>query len=790
MTLVSSYRSPSLRRWLLATNASIFALALAPHAFAADPTGPDAAPPPAHDTVTVIGAATDIVQPADVVTKTAEEIADTTHVVNAEDALRYFPNILLRKRHIGDTQAPITTRTSGVGASARSLIYVDGVLISALIGNNNNNASPKWGMVSPEEIASIDVLYGPFSAAYAGNSIGAVVEINTRMPGKLEGTLSATGSSDHFSQYATKDDFGAWQAAGTIGDRFGPVSFWLAATHTDSQSQPLTYVTATRPASPSSAGTVITGAFNDVNRTAAPIVVLGAGGLEDQKQDNLKFKAAWDITPHDTLAYTFGRFANDTSSDVQSYLRNASGATVYSGSGLNINGYSYTVAASAFSNGVYNFDEEQFSNSLAFNHRSADGVFDWRIVASAYDYDTSEQRLPSTALPTAYTGGAGAITRGDGTGWQTLDARGVWRPSGAGDQQEISFGAHGDRYELTSERFNTTDWIDGAPTSLATSSRGKTQTFALWAQDAVTLSPDVAAIVGGRWESWKAYDGYNYALAPALSVRQPQIERTAFSPKGSLEWRFAPEWSVRGSVGAAYRFPTVGELYQAITVGALQTSPNPNLKPEYDVATEVSLARSFEGGNIRLSFFSEDITDALISQTTVIDPASTTPALPAGTVASVSFVQNIDKVESRGIELVGEKENLFIQGLSLQGSITWVDSKTAENAAFPATVGKQTPQVPDWRATLVATYRPDDHWAFTVAGRYVDRTYATIDNIDTVSHTYQGFESFTSLDVRVTYKFDQHWTAALGLENANKADYFLFHPFPQRTATAELKYAF
>src|SRR5262245_28418276 len=37
-------------------------------------------------------------------TRTAEEIAETTSVINAEDSLRYFPNILVRKRHIGDTQ--------------------------------------------------------------------------------------------------------------------------------------------------------------------------------------------------------------------------------------------------------------------------------------------------------------------------------------------------------------------------------------------------------------------------------------------------------------------------------------------------------------------------------------------------------------------------------------------------------------------------------------------------------------------------------------------------------------
>ncbi len=49
-------------------------------------------------------------QPATTETRSAEEISATTSVTNAEDALRYFPNIVVRKRHIGDTQAPIPTR--------------------------------------------------------------------------------------------------------------------------------------------------------------------------------------------------------------------------------------------------------------------------------------------------------------------------------------------------------------------------------------------------------------------------------------------------------------------------------------------------------------------------------------------------------------------------------------------------------------------------------------------------------------------------------------------------------
>src|SRR3954447_22714921 len=166
----------------------------------------------------------------------AARLRETVNVRNTEDALRYFPSLFVRKRHIGDTQAPLATRTSGVGASARSLIYADGVLLSALIGNNNSFASPKWGMVSPEEIDRVDVLYGPFSAAYPGNAIGAVVNIKTRMPEKLEASATAAVNRQSFDQYATHGRFPAYQFAGTFGDRSGPFSWFLSANHVDSKS--------------------------------------------------------------------------------------------------------------------------------------------------------------------------------------------------------------------------------------------------------------------------------------------------------------------------------------------------------------------------------------------------------------------------------------------------------------------------------------------------------------------------------------------------------------------------
>ena len=180
----------------------------------------------------------------------SEEIAVTVNATTVEDALKYLPAIFVRRRHVGDTQAPITTRTSGVGSSARSLVYADGVLLSALIGNNNSTASPRWGMVAPEEIERIDVLYGPFSAAYAGNSIGVVVNIATRKPDGFEARAKVSAGLQHFEQYATKDDYNTYDAAASLGDRRGPFSWRISGNHLETRGQPLSYVTATRPATP------------------------------------------------------------------------------------------------------------------------------------------------------------------------------------------------------------------------------------------------------------------------------------------------------------------------------------------------------------------------------------------------------------------------------------------------------------------------------------------------------------------------------------------------------------
>ena len=81
----------------------------------------------------------------------ALQAAQTINVLDAEDTLKYLPSLFLRKRNPGDTQAVMGTRIWGVSSSARSLVYADGVVLSALIANNNTIGGPRWGLVAPAD---------------------------------------------------------------------------------------------------------------------------------------------------------------------------------------------------------------------------------------------------------------------------------------------------------------------------------------------------------------------------------------------------------------------------------------------------------------------------------------------------------------------------------------------------------------------------------------------------------------------------------------------------------------
>jgi iron complex outermembrane receptor protein len=706
---------------------------------------------------------------------TRDEIEQTINATDSEDALKYFPSLLVRKRYIGDyNHAVLSSRASGTGNSARSAVYADGILLSNYLGNGATY-TPRWGLVTPEEIERVDVMYGPFSAAYPGNSVGAVVDYITRMPTRLEAHAKATYfTQPSFDLYNTSDSYSGHQLSASVGDRVGDFSWWAHVSRTDSHGQPLTFATKTvGSGTVGSTGTPVTGAVLDQDRSRNPWYVLGTATEYTTVQDQAKVKLAYDFSRTLRASYTFGYWGNESEGRPVSYLRDATGNAVYSGL-VNIDGRAFTVGATDFPS--TNDDLVHVLHGLSIK-RSTGGVFDWEVAASLYDLATDEQRTPTVALPTASTGGAGTITDQDGTGWTTLALKGTWRPLALGGTHIVDFGVQQESYDLRILRNNTSDWLRGPATAFNTDVGGSTETRSLYAQDTWTLGEDWKAVIGARVERWTASDGYTRNSTSAIAY--DKRTQTFVSPKFALAYQAARGSMLKASLGRAVRYPTVNELYGA-TTGVLTVVNDPTLAPEKSWTSELSLEQQWGPARVRITGFYEIVRDSLYSERTLVNSAP------------VTRISNVGKITTPGVEVSVIGTNVFVAGLDLSGSVTYADSRIRENDGFVTvpgdTIGKYQPRVPVWRATGLASYRFNDKWSATLGARYSGTQYSTLDNSDPNGFAYQGGSRYFTMDARVRYQIAEQWSAAVGVDNANNYKYWNFHPYPQATVTAELKW--
>lgn len=699
------------------------------------------------------------------------QIENQINACDAEDALKYLPSLLVRKRYIGDyNHAVLSTRASGTGNSARSAVYADGVLLSNYLGNGATFA-PRWGMVAPEEIERVDVLYGPFSAAYGGNSVGAVVDYQTRMPKQFEAHARVAYVHQPFDLYNTSDSFGAKQASMSLGSRHGAWSWFLSVNRTDSDGQPQTYTTRAIAAGTAAAGVPVSGAVADKDRTKRDIYILGTATQYQTVQDHAKLKVAYDFSPTVRASYSLGWWQNDSSGAPNSYLRDAAGQQVYSGP-VTINGRGFTLAASDFNSSQEELRHLMHGLTVKSNTK---GVFDWEVAASLYDYSRDILRAPTVARPAAANGGAGRIVDQSGTGWNTLSLKGVWRPDGMRGAHIVDFGYQRAAYKLSTIERLTSDWLNGAPGARNQSFAGRTSIDSLYVQDTWRLAPDWKAVLGARFEHWQGRDGETANASKV--VQHARRSDNYVSPKAALAYQASDDWTIKASAGRAVRMPTVSELYQGgINNAGTLVNNDPNLKAERSWTTELSAERLVGSSALRLTAFFERNRDALYSQTNVL----VTP--------NVTNVQNVDLIRTQGLESAWSDENVLAEGLDLQASLTWTDSKVKRNANFPASVGKWQPRIPEWRASAVATYRLNDKLTATLAARYSGKQYSTLDNTDINGFAYQGASKYFTVDARLRYRIDKRWSAAFGIDNANNYKYWNFHPYPQRSYSVEVKF--
>ncbi len=194
-------------------------------------------------------------------------------------------------------------------------------------------------------------------------------------------------------------------------------------------------------------------------------------------------------------------------------------------------------------------------------------------------------------------------------------------------------------------------------------------TCSLYGQDEVKLFDKLTVVAGLRYDDHSTFG-------------------SKINPKLSLMYRFTEETIFRGSVGKAFKSPTIRQLYYNAPYrhGDYYVQPNPDLDAETAIGYSASLEQWLFNHTLmmNLGFFRNKVDDMVVRE----DTGLLYNGLPLQTY------QNVEEAVSQGIEVLSRFNHA---DFSLTCSYTYTDSENKES-------GKDLTYVPRHSFSMVPAY--------------------------------------------------------------------------------------
>jgi iron complex outermembrane receptor protein len=710
-------------------------LAMASPGFAADPT------PLEMDQIVVTATRTGknvLEAPAATVVVTAEEIEES-NTLTIDEAVNDVSGVFDRRgKGLMDTQASVSIR--GIPGQQRNLVLMDGITL-----NRAYDGTVSFGAFPPENVERVEIAKGPFSSLYGGYAMGGVMNIITKMPEKREFTIKGRYGSDNL--YGTYLSFGdKFKDALSLFFSFGYQSTDGYVTDYDVQS------------SKPPAG--IHGWSPTTNTYGALRYLIGNKGDNGWWDRNITAKAAYRFSEDSRIRITYVRSQYEyTYGDPNTYLANTAGEPVYA--------YG-TVREGTFLGGPGG----KTQNIYDITCETAFDTLKTRFSLSLNDYEDSWYVTPGTTAKTTRFGGPGT---GSFTPSRAYESNLVFDMP-LFDRHRLTFGA-AYKYDRSNTKEHTLlDWKDeDSTTNLTYESRGRAQTFALFAEDEIKIVDRLKAYIGFREDWWGAFDGYANDVGKKGYPRQYASTNSAsFSPRGALVYNPLDRTALRLSMGKAFRPPTIYELYRTWTSqSGITYAGNPSLKPETSVSWDIGGEhRVWAGGAIKAAYFESYIEDMIYSR----DITST-----------YKDKINVGKAEVRGFEIEGSQR--FDIGLKVFANYTYYNAKMRENDEKPETEGERLTFVPREMFNIGAEI---DQGPVTVhaVGRYVGKRYSDDLNRDRANNVYLSYDPYFVVDAKLLVKVLDVAVLSFAVDNIFDRDYFSSYKAPGRKLYGELTLKF
>ena len=699
-----------------------------------------------------------------------EDLA-SINAATTEDLVKYEPGLVIRRRYIGDPNGTMGIRGSNMFQTTRSMVFADGLPLHYFL-QTQYNGSPRWSLVAADEIGFIEVVYGPFSALYSGNAMGGVVNIETTIPTARRLHVEASTFVQSFEANGFEDAASGSRAFVSYGDKLGAVSFYAAYTRLDNRSQPQDFLFASA-AEPAADAAAVSGSVAGHDEYGHAVRYFGNTGPQRARTDQLKTKVGYEAGEWlalGTVAYESRDSARDA---VENYLRDALGAAVWEGSVAD-DGFGLALRGSDFA-----VETGRRTSLLAGVRVEGPLTPEWRLEAGVSYFevldDETRASLRNPRDP-AHTQ-AGFVTAFEDTGWRTAAVALDNDRLGGNERVRATLGYRQERYGLELRHYESADQAAGERTRLANASGGTTGLDALFGEVRWQASDAWDVQAGMRHERWRSGGGFFDDHAQGVLAAYRERGERRLSPKLSIGFEPNDAWAFRYSIAKAYRFPIVEELYQHERRTSGTSIANAALRPENGTHRNLMLERRLDAGHVRVNVFDEAVADVIFNQTAIVDNRRITTFLP------------IDRVETRGIELVYNRLNLLGR-LDLRLNATLLDARTVANAADRSIEGKDFPRMPAKRAHLLMTYRPGGRWDVGGGIRYASKSFGDLDNADVGERVYGAHDAYTQINLRASYTMSRGSRLHLGIDNLTDEIAYVHHPWPGRTLYLEASFDF
>ena len=565
--------------------------------------------------------------PANVQIVTEKEIKDR-NVQNAAQAVALATGVQV------DTTVEGSVNLRGYN-SKNILVLVDGQQM-----NTAWNSTVDWNMIPVENIRKVEVVSGGQSALYGGRAVGGVINIMTKSA-KENGVHGAVNLG-YGSHNTVKQSY---MASGRK-DRLNWGVFYENKMTDGWRSYLSSYAIKN-----SKGKNNFTGVDTSSLDTTADgkEYIIGDRGMKEVMSESYGFNLGYDFTEDRKLTYKFTH-SNYTwkYTDPRSYL--SAGFSKPSG-----------VPASTFfgNRGGRVYD----MHSLTYNDQKD------KIHAhfGMTDYTKSGYITPDKTVKASHTfDGAGSKTSYPSKSWD-FDLNKRWT---AGSHTILFGGSYGkDRFDETIYK-TVSDWKSWDSAVKGNKDDqwlgGKAKSWALYIQDKWKLSSRWAAYIGGRYDYYEKYGGYNYYRGKA-PTRLESDSYHQFSPKLSASYALDNHTNLYLSFGKSFAPPLLYQLYRyAEPSYGGRYEPNPSLKPETTTNWELGIKKDL--GKTKIS------ADVFYARTKDYIDLVTIGKTAKG--AAIKTYKNVGEARTHGAEL--SVTHKFSDLWSVYANYTWQLGKVAD----------------------------------------------------------------------------------------------------------------